>query len=205
MECEDQTTHIKSPLLGLINVQNLIMAIVLLRQLDYSYEEILPVINQISIPGRLQKITATNGAVFLVDYAHTPDALQKAIEVVRAVLEEGKKSIVVFGAGGDRDKGKRPLMAKASQNADIVVVTSDNPRTEDPDQIIKDILEGFDSLDGILYDTDRKTALKTAFEHSNSGDVILVAGKGHEDYQIIGKTKHQFSDFDEIQNLFERE
>ncbi len=201
--CADESVHIKSPLLGLINVQNLMTAVRLLRALDFSYGDILSVICKASVPGRLQKITAPNGAVFLVDYAHTPDALQKALSVVDTFIGGGSRSIVVFGAGGDRDKGKRPLMAKACIDADIVIVTSDNPRTEDPDLIIKDVLEGFSDMSNVYHDADRKKAIQKAYSLSSAGDVILVAGKGHEDYQIIQKTKYKFSDFDEIQSLFE--
>lgn len=205
LQSSTESIKINSSLLGLINVQNLMMAIVLLKELAYSNEQILSVINQISIPGRLQKINAPNGAVFLVDYAHTPDALEKAIDVVKAVLSPEKKAIVVFGAGGDRDRTKRPLMAKATSQADVVIITSDNPRTEDPIQILDDIATGFDSNTTFFQEVDRKKALSLAYQHSQSGDVILVAGKGHENYQIIGKIKHDFSDIEEIERLFEGE
>ncbi|MGL5955959.1 MAG: UDP-N-acetylmuramoyl-L-alanyl-D-glutamate--2,6-diaminopimelate ligase [Brevinema sp.] len=192
---------IQSSLLGLINVQNLMMAVVLLRHLGYSAEQICMVIHNITIPGRLQKIISPKKSVFLVDYAHTPDALQKALAVIRAVSD--KKAIVVFGAGGDRDKTKRPLMAQAIDQADIVIVTSDNPRTEDPNIIIDDIMLGFNRSEHIYREPDRKKALALAYEIAEEKDVVLVAGKGHEDYQIIGHTKIYFSDYEEILKLWD--
>ena len=192
---------VQSSLLGHINVENTIMAYAILDKMGFDENDILKSIAQAVIPGRLQKIIAPNGVVFLVDYSHTPDALVKAIDVVNSIIDEGKRSIVVFGAGGDRDKTKRPLMAKASEKADIVIVTSDNPRTEDPDTIINDIMAGFTSSQNIYKEIDRRDAITLAYEKAQKGDVILVAGKGHEDYQIIGKTKFHFSDVEEIKKL----
>ncbi len=192
---------VNSNLLGMINVQNIMMAFVLLRHLGYSDDNILFYIPNITILGRLQKVHSPKGVVFLVDYAHTPDALEKVISVVNNTLSSGKKSIVVFGAGGDRDTCKRPLMAQATKNAHIKIVTSDNPRTEDPKLIIQDIMRGFDSMTNIYQEIDRVQAIRLAYQKADQGDVILVAGKGHENYQIIGKSKIHFSDIEEIQKL----
>ena len=197
----ETTINIKTNLLGMINVQNIMMAFVLLKHLGYSDENILATMPNTTIPGRLQKVNSPKGVVFLVDYAHTPDALEKAISVVNDTLSSGKKSIVVFGAGGDRDPKKRPLMAQATKNAHITIVTSDNPRTEDPETIIQDIMKGFDSLDNVYQEVDRIKAIALAYQKAEQGDVVLVAGKGHENYQIIGKVKNHFSDVEEIEKL----
>ena len=128
-----------------------------------------------------------------VDYAHTPDALEKAIASVKA-LAQGR-TIVVFGCGGDRDATKRPLMGKAALEADYAVVTSDNPRTEDPTAIIGDIVAGMQGTeDRFMIESDRRSAIRCALALAQAGDAVLIAGKGHEDYQIIGTVKHDFDD-----------
>ncbi|MGL4677434.1 MAG: UDP-N-acetylmuramoyl-L-alanyl-D-glutamate--2,6-diaminopimelate ligase [Brevinema sp.] len=203
LKSEREEFRIHSALLGLINVQNLMMAVVLLRYLGYSAEDISVVIQNIMIPGRLQKIITPKKSVFLVDYAHTPDALQKALAVIGAVSDPNKKAIVVFGAGGDRDQTKRPLMAQAVAQADVVIVTSDNPRTEDPKIIIDHIMVGFTNHEHVYREQDRKKALVLAYELAEERDVVLVAGKGHEDYQILGCTKTYFSDYEEILKLWD--
>lgn len=195
---------IESGLLGIINVQNTMLAYAVLSCLGYDSQNIVAAISTIVVPGRLQRLEDSNGVVFLVDYAHTPDALEKAISVVNDILETGKKSIVVFGAGGDRDKTKRPLMAKSSQNADVIIVTSDNPRTENPEDIISDIMQGFTCVNNVLQETNRAKAISLAYQQAESGDVILIAGKGHEDYQIIGTKKTHFSDVEEIQKCIDK-
>ena len=129
----------------------------------------------------------------LIDYAHTPDSIEKAIDAVRAVTQG--RVICVFGCGGDRDHGKRPKMGAAALSADIAVVTSDNPRTEDPDAIIEQILVGMEGHeDRYVVMTDRSEAICYAIEAADPGDVVLIAGKGHEDYQIVGTVKHHFDD-----------
>ena len=130
-----------------------------------------------------------------VDYAHTPDALENAIASVSALVDDGHKTLVVFGCGGDRDSSKRPIMGKAALAADYAVVTSDNPRTENPQTIIDDILDGMREGEGRFdVEPDRRSAIACAIAHASAGDAILIAGKGHEDYQIIGTEKHHFDD-----------
>ena len=147
-----------------------------------------------AVPGRLERIEDSTRAIF-VDYAHTPDALDRVAKSLKK-LTEGRL-IVVFGCGGDRDKAKRALMAQAvEETADFAVVTSDNPRTENPDTIISDIVGGFSGLDGFGYKvlSDRRAAIDLALELGQAGDTILVAGKGHEDYQEINGVKEPFDD-----------
>jgi len=132
-----------------------------------------------------------------VDYAHTDDALKNVLSALLAFKQ--KRLIAVFGCGGDRDRTKRPRMAKVAETyADVVIVTSDNPRTEEPMAIINEIVAGFSSLDKVIVEVDRRAAIKKAVEMAKDGDIVLIAGKGHEDYQIIGKTKHHFDDREEV-------
>lgn len=155
------------------------------------------------VPGRLEPVRcagqAARGIEVYVDYAHTDDALKNVLSTLRPLCEG--RLIVVFGCGGDRDRTKRPRMARvAEQMADAVIVTSDNPRTENPDAIIDDIVQGFTSTQRgqtPLIEPDRAAAIKLAIQQARSGDIVLIAGKGHEDYQIIGTQKHHFSDFEE--------
>jgi UDP-N-acetylmuramoyl-L-alanyl-D-glutamate--2,6-diaminopimelate ligase len=151
-------------------------------------------------PGRLQPVRAErdgSGFSVLVDYAHTDDALLNVLTALRPVVPEGGALRVVFGCGGDRDRTKRPRMAKvACDHADEVVVTSDNPRTEDPQAIIADILAGVpeDSRGKVRVEPDRSAAIALAVRAARRGDVVLIAGKGHEDYQIVGTEKRRFDD-----------
>ena len=141
----------------------------------------------------MECVAAENRPLVLVDYAHTPDALEKALQAAR--LHTEGKLYCIFGCGGDRDAGKRPMMAKiAEQLADRVIATDDNPRTEDNQNIMADILKGFENIGIVQVIHDREQAIKTAILQAKPQDVILIAGKGHEDYQIIGTTKHHFSD-----------
>jgi UDP-N-acetylmuramoyl-L-alanyl-D-glutamate--2,6-diaminopimelate ligase len=153
-----------------------------------------------SVEGRFQYIKSKNGIVAIVDYAHTPDALENALKTL-GQLKNGKKIITVFGCGGDRDQGKRPLMGEiACRLSDQVILTSDNPRTEYPGQILEDIAKGCKSYQNFSMEIDRKKAIEMALSGAQKGDAVLVAGKGHEDYQIIGKTSHPFSDVEVIKN-----
>lgn len=201
------SVQIKSPLIGIHNIYNVMAAMatavaggIPLRRLEESIQS-FP-----GIPGRLQLVPNKKNMAVLIDYAHSPDALENVLMSLQKVREENKtegKIICVFGCGGDRDKGKRPLMAKVAQKlSDLVIVTSDNPRTEDPLQIIDDIKLGFDSHLAVpLFETDRTKAIVLALENAKPNDVILIAGKGHEDYQIIGKEKFYFSDFETARKL----
>jgi UDP-N-acetylmuramoyl-L-alanyl-D-glutamate--2,6-diaminopimelate ligase len=148
------------------------------------------------VPGRMERV-GSRGRIF-VDYAHSPDALEKVLAAAKEFGGAGRL-IVVFGAGGDRDKGKRPLMgAVAARYGDIVIVTSDNPRTEDPAAIIAGIRDGIARKEGIVVECDRSAAIGRAIAMMRDEDVVIVAGKGAEDYQIVGTEKRHFSDHEEI-------
>lgn len=154
-----------------------------------------------SVPGRLETLPLGQNRVGVVDYSHTPDALEKALQTLRT-LNPGR-IITVFGCGGNRDKGKRPLMgAVAAQSSDLCVVTSDNPRREDPATIISDILEGMPKQNTFV-EPDRRAAIRKAMALSQAGDIILVAGKGHEPYQIIGDQWLPFNDYEQLKSLCE--
>jgi len=155
------------------------------------------------VPGRLEPIENDRGIHIFIDYAHTPDALEHACSVCRSLTES--KLVVLFGCGGDRDKSKRKLMGEAvSRYADRIVVTSDNPRSEDPLAIIEDIKPGLDSAVHADIVPDRREAIKAALDSCSENDVLLVAGKGHEDYQIIGKTKTHFDDREIVRELLRK-
>jgi UDP-N-acetylmuramoyl-L-alanyl-D-glutamate--2,6-diaminopimelate ligase len=143
---------------------------------------------------------------FVVDFAHTPDALEKSLKALRGVVGGANKLWVVFGCGGDRDASKRPLMGEiALREADRVIVTSDNPRSEDPQKIIDEVLSSTQKGD-ISYEkiVDRAEAIRFAFKHMQEGDLCLVAGRGHEEFQLVGSKKIPFRDFDFIRGLAER-
>jgi UDP-N-acetylmuramoyl-L-alanyl-D-glutamate--2,6-diaminopimelate ligase len=160
------------------------------------------------VPGRLQFVPNSKSLNVFVDYAHTPDAVESVLQALNQVRQQTNSHCqiwTVFGCGGDRDKGKRPLMAqKAIQGSDHVMVTSDNPRTEDPYSIISDIMDGFSEQqrkDRVMMEVDRKKAIEKVFKFAKPHDVILIAGKGHEDYQIIGTEKIRFSDYEIAKEL----
>lgn len=141
----------------------------------------------------------------IVDYAHTPDAIDNVLKAIHEVLNGKGQVITVCGCGGNRDKGKRPVMAQeAVRQSDRVILTSDNPRKEDPEMILDDMEAGLDAeqMKKVLRITDRRQAIKTALTLAAPGDVVLIAGKGHEDYQIIGETKHHFDDREEVRKVF---
>lgn len=151
------------------------------------------------VPGRLQKVDSSSRKVVFVDYAHTPDALENVLKSLRAVREGSKLTsqiITVFGCGGDRDKSKRPIMGKiAAELSDFIFITSDNPRTEEPQSILNDIHLGLpQGFSNYVMEVDREKAIHLALQKAKDGDVVLIAGKGHEDYQIIGTEKKFFSD-----------
>ena len=147
--------------------------------------------------GRFDFITAENGIIGIVDYAHTPDAVQNVLSTINDIRNDNSRIITVIGCGGDRDKSKRPVMAKVACDwSDKVILTSDNPRTEDPEQILRDMEVGVSPSNQrkTITITDRKSAIQTACHLANAGDVILIAGKGHEKYQEINKVRHHFDD-----------
>jgi UDP-N-acetylmuramyl-tripeptide synthetase len=146
------------------------------------------------VPGRLERVGGGARPLVVIDYAHTPDALEKALAALRPTVGEGHRLVCVFGCGGDRDPGKRPLMGQAAARlADHVVVTSDNPRGEDPHAIIEQILAGIPGK-AVEAIEDRQVAIFSAIHRARPGDVILLAGKGHETYQEIAGVRHPFSD-----------
>jgi UDP-N-acetylmuramoyl-L-alanyl-D-glutamate--2,6-diaminopimelate ligase len=150
------------------------------------------------VPGRFEKVDRGQSFTAVVDYAHTPDALQNVLENARAITEG--RVLTVFGCGGDRDVSKRPFMGQvAGRHSELVVVTSDNPRSEDPESIIDDIMEGIsDPMGTVERVPDRKAAIDRAVREARPGDMVIVAGKGHENYQIIGERIVPFSDVDEL-------
>ena len=157
-----------------------------------------------SVSGRFEALRAPKGFTAIVDYAHTPDALKNVISTINQLLEGAGNLITIVGCGGDRDKGKRPIMAREAVNgSNRVIFTSDNPRTENPQDIINDMLEGLSIAEknNVLCIIDRKEAIKTACALAQKGDVVLIAGKGHEDYQIIGKEKFHFDDKEEVLSI----
>lgn len=156
-----------------------------------------------SVSGRFETIRSQNGITAIVDYAHTPDALENVISAINEIRESGQKLITVIGCGGNRDTTKRPVMAGiATENSDITILTSDNPRMEDPKSILSEMGKGVYSGSKYLIIEDRREAIKTATILANTGDVILIAGKGHEDYQIIGKEKIHFDDREEVKKIW---
>jgi len=155
--------------------------------------------------GRFDYIISPNKVIGIVDYAHTPDAVQNVLSTVHDIRKGNEKVITIIGCGGDRDKTKRPVMAKvACQWSDKVILTSDNPRSEDPEQIIKDMQAGVSPADQrkVLSITDRREAIKTACHLAEAGDIIVLAGKGHEKYQEIKGIKNHFDDKEELTNAF---
>ncbi|MEC4985129.1 MAG: UDP-N-acetylmuramoyl-L-alanyl-D-glutamate--2,6-diaminopimelate ligase [Oscillatoria sp. PMC 1068.18] len=186
----------RSPLVGQFNLANLLAAVGAVLSLGLDLETIIKFVPEFpGVPGRMERvqIDSTQDISVIVDYAHTPDSLENLLKAARPFIEG--KMICVFGCGGDRDRTKRPLMGKiAAELADVAVVTSDNPRTEDPEKILADILAGIpDSIEPIVIG-DRATAIQQAIENAQPGDGVIIAGKGHEDYQILGTEKIHFSD-----------
>ena len=193
--------------IGKFNVSNLLAVYGAAVMLGKQPEDVLLVMSTLkSVAGRLEPIRSEEGVTAVVDYAHTPDALDNVLKAIREVLEgTGGKVITVCGAGGNRDKGKRPLMAQeAVKQSDQVIITSDNPRFEEPQDIINDMLAGLDQkqLKKVVAIVDRREAIKTASLLAHKGDVILIAGKGHEDYQEIKGVKHHFDDREVVREIF---
>lgn len=196
MSLSIKDTRVTSPLVGKFNAYNLAAIFATAILLDQPKDTVASTLSLLTgARGRMEKITGMSGKVGIIDYAHTPDALENALTTVNNFKGESKV-ITVFGAGGDRDKTKRPLMgAVASKLSDAIIVTSDNPRSEDPEQIIKDIMSGVSNNGGqILSVGDREEAIKMAVEMAMPGDIVFVAGKGHEDYQDVKGVKTHFSD-----------
>lgn len=196
-----QSSVLQLPLLGEFNVQNVLAAIGCLQALGQSLPALLAAAAALQpVAGRMEQYHLTNGATVVVDYAHTPDALKQTLQALRAHTE--RELWCVFGCGGDRDKGKRPLMGQlAEQLADNVILTSDNPRSEDPMQILQDIAAGMQAGVQHHIESDRRQAIKLALRLAQAGDMILIAGKGHETEQIIGTTAHHYDERAYVQQV----
>jgi UDP-N-acetylmuramoyl-L-alanyl-D-glutamate--2,6-diaminopimelate ligase len=189
--------HLRSSLLGRFNLSNVLAAVGALMGLDYPLDEILKVLPSLEGPvGRMQRLGGGKQPLVVVDYAHTPDALEKVLEALRPHAKG--RLMCLFGCGGDRDRGKRPLMAEVVERlADSVLVTDDNPRTEDPAQIFDDIRKGFAAVDNVTFVAGRGPAIAQMIAGADACDVIVLAGKGHEDYQEINDQRLAFSDLEE--------
>ena len=207
MYLEIDGTEVGVQFIGKFNVSNLLAVYGTARLLGKEKDEILLAMSTLkSVSGRLEPVKASDGRTAVVDYAHTPDALQNVLSAIHEVLDGKGQVITVCGAGGNRDKGKRPLMAKeAAKGSDKVILTSDNPRCEDPNEIIKEMSEGLDATmrKKTLMITDRREAIRTACMLATKNDVILVAGKGHETYQEINGVRHHFDDREVLKEIFE--
>ena len=224
IRAKNRTIEFTSPLIGAANLQNIMAATGVGLALGLDTDAVARGIGQLrAVPGRLEKVANDLGITILVDYAHTPDALEKVLGAVRRVAQG--RVITVFGCGGDRDRGKRPLMGEiAARLSDVVIVTSDNPRTEDPLVIVNEVEAGVrktglkkfrvskrETLDsgpeterGYRVEADRRAAIRIALDAAQPGDSVLIAGKGHEDYQILGTKKIHFDDREVAREELER-
>ena len=219
-----------SPLVGDYNLANIVLAVGMAIARGLGVNAIAAGIGRLAgVPGRLERVNNASGVLCVVDYAHTPDAMERSLAALRPLVAVGGRLVTVFGCGGDRDRGKRPLMGTAAEDgSDLVIVTSDNPRGEDPQAIIEMIVEGVrrqavtelprgaEVADfararggatssrgtGFHVAPDRRLAIQTAVSAARPGDVLLIAGKGHEDYQIIGDKRIHFDDREEAAAAF---
>ncbi|MGL5390275.1 MAG: Mur ligase family protein, partial [Shewanella sp.] len=186
--------ELHSPLLGAFNLANLLAALAALYLQGFDMRALAAQVTHLTaVAGRMERFTTANNITLVVDYAHTPDAIEQALTALRRHC--AGQLWCVFGCGGDRDKGKRPLMAKAAEQfADRLMVTSDNARSEDPSQIIADILQGLSEPSQVLTEVDRIAAIKQVLALATPGDVILLAGKGHETYQEVAGVRHAYDE-----------
>lgn len=191
----EEESVLNSSLLGGFNLSNLLAVVATLISNDVGFNEAINVVSQLkNVKGRMDVLSASGQPTVVIDYAHTPDALENALAALK--LHANSKVICVMGCGGDRDKGKRPLMGEVcGRLADHSVVTSDNPRNENPDEIVAQILSGFSSNAKVLIEIDRASAITLALSMAETGDLVLIAGKGHEEYQEINGQRIQFSDY----------
>ena len=199
-------TEFWTKLIGNFNAYNLAAIIGVAYELGLEKLEILTIISQLeSVSGRFEHLVSDNGVIAIVDYAHTPDALRNVLQTINDIRTNNEKLITVIGCGGDRDKTKRPKMAHiASQLSTQAIFTSDNPRTENPDTILEEMEEGVsaENLKKIITISDRRQAIKTACKFSETGDILLIAGKGHENYQEISGERFHFDDLVEVKKYF---
>jgi UDP-N-acetylmuramoyl-L-alanyl-D-glutamate--2,6-diaminopimelate ligase len=198
----DGRAQVRMPLIGKHNIENVLLAAALVGEaIGLTVHQIAAGLRDaMGAPGRLQAVRAGQEFAVLVDYAHTDDALANVLRALRP-LTRGKLR-VMFGCGGDRDRTKRPRMAAVAQRmADAVYVTSDNPRTEEPRAIIEEICAGFTGGARAVVEADRRAAIERVLGDAGAGDVVLLAGKGHENYQIVGAMKHHFDDVEEAMRV----
>ena len=195
-------------LIGSFNAYNLLAIFATAIELGLEEQEALRLVSALeSVSGRFQYIVSESKITAIVDYAHTPDALENVLKTIENIRTRNEQLITVVGCGGDRDKTKRPIMAKiASELSDKVIFTSDNPRTENPETIIEEMEKGVEpqNFKKTLSIIDRKQAIKTACQLANSGDIILIAGKGHETYQEINGVRHDFDDMKIVKEILEQ-
>ena len=196
IEIESKKYEIHSDLLGEFNRENIIQAACVGHALELSQENVSQGVKRAShVEGRMERIGDEQDPVVIVDYAHKPDALEKVLESLNQLKRSDQRIICLFGCGGDRDKSKRALMGKiSSELSDEVWITSDNPRTEDPEMIIEQIRSGVSRVDGVFIEQDRRKAIEKAVARLGDKDVLLIAGKGHETYQEIGSERIPFDD-----------
>ena len=203
LRINDESHAVRTGLLGRFNVDNLLAVAGVLHALGAGADEIAQVLGQLQpVAGRMNRLGGAGAPMVVIDYAHTPDALEQALSSLR---EHARGRIVcVFGCGGERDRGKRPQMAEvAGRLADAVIVTDDNPRREDGDAIVADILAGFPDRSRVRVERDRRAAISRAVGEAGPGDIVLVAGKGHEPYQEINGTRHPFDDAEQARAALE--
>jgi UDP-N-acetylmuramoyl-L-alanyl-D-glutamate--2,6-diaminopimelate ligase len=202
MDLKIQGEEVWTRFIGDFNASNLLAVFAASELLGGTRKEILTILSDLrSVPGRLESVEAPGGITGLVDYAHTPDALLNVISTINKIRVEGRQLITVVGAGGDRDRTKRPKMAAiTAEGSSKVILTSDNPRTEDPEKILDDMEAGItpDVRRKVIRICDRREAIKTAVMLAGPGDIVLIAGKGHENYQEINGIKHHFDDREEL-------
>jgi UDP-N-acetylmuramoyl-L-alanyl-D-glutamate--2,6-diaminopimelate ligase len=193
-------------LTGKFNVYNLLLVFGIAEELGFEQDEILQAVSKLKrVSGRFETFKSDGGIFFIVDYAHTPDALENILDSINDIRTKNERLITVFGCGGDRDHSKRPEMGNiATKKSTLAIITSDNPRTEDPAQIIKEIEAGVESQNFSKYTSipDRREAIKMAIKFAEPKDIVLVAGKGHETYQEINGVKHHFDDKEVINELW---
>ncbi|HEU4653700.1 MAG TPA: UDP-N-acetylmuramyl-tripeptide synthetase, partial [Steroidobacteraceae bacterium] len=194
---------VRTRLIGDFNIDNVLAVLAALLGAGVSVADAVKAIETCTPPpGRMETVVRKGHPLAIVDYAHSPDALEKALLAARQHCRG--KLVCVFGCGGDRDRAKRPIMGEiAARLADVVVVTDDNPRTEDGDAIVADILRGLPNANAATVERDRARAIRHAISQAQATDVVLIAGKGHEDYQIVGTARRRFSDREVAQSALE--
>ena len=198
-------TEFWTTLTGKFNAYNLLLVYAIAIESGFHKDDVLQALSKLTrINGRFETVKSPSGIVFIIDYAHTPDALENVLDTINEIRTKNERLITVFGCGGDRDKEKRPEMGQvATRKSTLAIITSDNPRTEDPNTIIKEIEQGIEPQNYSKYTSipDRREAIKMAIKFAEPKDIIVVAGKGHENYQEINGVKHHFDDKEQIMEL----